>query len=113
MTDDIGLKIVLYSLHGAHSVLGVGHWVVSKVQDTRRFPMAPPSGAELAECGLWAAFLVLLGCWLWLVAPYCNTRVVAPLGWSPGVSGNSRGSGRRSRRGGHLWKEGKEQQEEL
>ena len=26
-------------------------------------------------CGPWAAFLVPVGCWLWLVAPYCIMKI--------------------------------------
>ena len=57
-------------------------------------------------CGPWAAFLVLLGCLLWLVAPYCTMKIgglarLVALG-EPCLHsrGSSRGSKRRSRRSG-------------
>ena len=57
--------------------MGVRHCVASMVQDIPCFQVAAPSGVGLAECSPWAVFLflVLVGCWLWLVAPYCNTKV--------------------------------------
>ena len=61
VTDDNDLKIVLYNPHGATSVMGVGQCVVSMVQDIWCFQVVQPSGAVLVECGLWAAFLVLVG----------------------------------------------------
>ena len=112
VTDDTGLKIVPYSLHGASSVMGVGRRVASMVQDIRGFQVTPPSGARLVECGLRAAAPLLL-------APYCNTKVggtarlIALCEPCPGLRQQPPRLKERREERERLWKEGKEQQEEL